>query len=699
MAAMARYSSAAIDLDTEDLKNAFGELNNTLKKLPCSLSTLENIKENTIEEDSWRLASAIVRVGEAMVKRNSRSAEVLQKAASCLSSALLLAPDHPIALVSYGRTIEALSDRVGDQPVPWSIAVDRVKKVVAQSDEIGAKWGVSKETVKEAQKEAKDLLLRLNKKLQEDVKKYVKKQYVQEVLEKKKLSPVKYVQRVGEGVIQKTFDGGEAMTLAEAAMHKDIQGKGETRRKVRNLNAIFEEAADTDGQYKNVTWLDAYLVQFRPLVRPSPQRSSQPSSVRAVPPRVPKLSVLSWNIKFSSFRDVKDEEFEEVSEWKASAIADVIERENVDIICIQEVPGSHFLHLGGRNARLSVRNNEFLKLIQSKLEKLFFTFGRKYVATILDSPCLKSMGYGSDELKHAGESTIFVYDQHQFDCKEGPNLLQPCTEDRKAGNGFHRAPPYCKLRPLEGSSLKDVSELMVVSVHMKSGGGAETVADLSLLGRALAELKDMGKEKGKARVRQESGQYVDGNPVLVIGDFNATPERVLAIFKAEKATCFSPCLSGVPTNMWKFNGSASRSDRHEYDSAFIGVTSSTAAVKERHERLDPDIPSLYPKIDSLNVSAESPFIHAFGRLASMPEVDAVYEEMKRVSEAIAPPLDSSALLHMLGSGRGTGENRAIKTTRGEDGVLSYLRQRYQYFINKRLSDHYPIIISISVARK
>ena len=96
----------------------------------------------------------------------------------------------------------------------------------------------------------------------------------------------------------------------------------------------------------------------------------------------------------------------------------------------------------------------------------------------------KDQGEKHDENpKNQGEKHVFCFDANIFELVKSLTLKPP--EDKK----FHRAPAICefKIKPesrLKESRLKE-AHLIVVSVHLKSGGGDETKEEVKKLAGGL----------------------------------------------------------------------------------------------------------------------------------------------------------------------------------------------------------------------
>ena len=187
------------------------------------------------------------------------------------------------------------------------------------------------------------------------------------------------------------------------------------------------------------------------------------------------------------------------------------------------------------------------------------------------------------------------------------------------------------------------SRLVVVNVHRKSGGGdgpRETVDDVKTLARAVAALK---------------AKQPDGAVVLLTGDFNLEPPRVLAAFASAGLDGFGSALDGrTATNLWRFN--VEQGHGHVYD----GIYHSGAKTGR-----------------------------IGGGVLEIEAIDVAYREMVEVAARLAESGGRGEVARRVLAG--TGAEAKV----GDDGVPTWLRKRFQAEVHRQYSDHLPVYCTLS----
>jgi hypothetical protein len=135
--------------------------------------------------------------------------------------------------------------------------------------------------------------------------------------------------------------------------------------------------------------------------------------------------------------------------------------------------------------------------------------------------------------------------------------------------------------------------------------------------------------------------------------------------------------------MWRFTGRGAAAEGEQYDSAhWWELRPGTAAEEVAGER-----------------DARTAGVHATGQVLQLTEVDAAYEEMRRVAVALGPA-SRIATRALGGLGAADAARIARATTKDEkgapaDGVPGWLRQQYRKALAKVWSDHMPIAVRLA----
>jgi hypothetical protein len=416
------------------------------------------------------------------------------------------------------------------------------------------------------------------------------------------------------------------------------------------------------------------------------------------------VSVVSWNAKLLNISDQKDENMVDAAMEKGRKIGERAMKGDVcaDLVCIQEAPGPQLLttsadsswwsscmgsYRHGMGARQAVEEDllasalaESMNMCAAELEGP----RRRYETTNVVVNCYRN---GVD----VGETHVFCYDETALKLVVQGRLLEPCKEDMDEGRSFHRAPAMCHFDVLkDGSSLKG-AQLIVVSVHLKSGGGDETVAEVKRTARALSEYMQahlkagdtMDGDTGKLSIGQsETAQQPKQRTVLlVLGDFNLDTADVKRNM-SDAGFAMTPCFNDGPTNMWQFTKTGLEKDGKQYDSALCWEGEGQGQEQGQGQ------------------------VVCTGGLLAVAEISRAYDEMVRVAAALATqPATTGVSIRALGGvkfpTRGAaakaiarGDSEAPRREAREDGVPVWLKERYRDVVNSVWSDHMPIVVQL-----
>jgi hypothetical protein len=247
--------------------------------------------------------------------------------------------------------------------------------------------------------------------------------------------------------------------------------------------------------------------------------------------------------------------------------------------------------------------------------------------------------WDEDSKMEMGEGHAFAWNPDALAPVEPPALLKPADADAAAGTGFHRSPSWCAFE-VKRSGDWCGTRLVVVNVHCKSGGGDGTVDDVKTLARAVAALRSW---------------QPDGSVLLLVGDFNLEPSRVLAAFVSAGLDGFGSALNErTATNLWKFN--VEQGHGHAYDGMYHwGLKSGRIG----------------------------------GGVLNIKAIDVAYEEMREVAARLAESGSRGEVARRVLAG--TGAEAKV----GTDGVPTWLRKRFQAEVHRQYSDHMPVYCMLS----
>jgi hypothetical protein len=431
-------------------------------------------------------------------------------------------------------------------------------------------------------------------------------------------SPVKNLKGVGEKTVEELPSKGST-PLREAVEHVRASG----RKPGKKLESMFtalnlvdekpEAANEADGTAKpHVGLLERTL------------RSRRSKGVK----------MLSWNIKSMNVIDYKDAEFAQIVQEKAANYASAATEAGADLLLVQEAPGPQLLHHGGAAARRSAECHAFEEALQRGMSE---RGGRRWEVASVTVP-----RWDEERKLEMGEGHAFAWNPDVLAPVEPPALLEPAEADAAAGVGFHRSPSWCGFE-VKRSGDWNGTRLVVVNVHCKSGGGdgpRETVDDVKTLARAVAALK---------------AKQPDGAVVLLTGDFNLEPPRVLAAFASAGLDGFGSALDGrTATNLWRFN--VEQGHGHVYD----GIYHSGAKTGR-----------------------------IGGGVLEIEAIDVAYREMVEVAARLAESGGRGEVARRVLAG--TGAEAKV----GDDGVPTWLRKRFQAEVHRQYSDHLPVYCMLS----
>lgn len=345
---------------------------------------------------------------------------------------------------------------------------------------------------------------------------------------------------------------------------------------------------------------------------------------------VESLSIASWNAQLMNTIDGPTGAcIEKAIKWKAKNIGKVVDEHDASLLVIQEAPGPQLRKRGGKIAQDIAQNNRFTDALKQKLPK-HFRFAQV---------ALENMKNGLE----MGEDHIYCWDPQVMDIKERtrPVPLEPPKNQKWVG----RAPSYATFTVNTWAAPK----LLVVSVHAKSmDSDNATKRDVKMIGEAVLALQAKLEANNAA---------VDS--VVIVGDFNIPPDQAAAALSLEG---FTPAFgdTSIPTNIWRFNGTGMEKEGHAYDHGFF---SSRAELSDFTATL---------------------------ASASEQDVEKTHGDMKKVAVAVLESL-ADANLETAAAKRAVD---MIKDLTGvDDGVPSWLRQKFQKEVRLRWSDHLPIVLT------
>jgi hypothetical protein len=264
-----------------------------------------------------------------------------------------------------------------------------------------------------------------------------------------------------------------------------------------------------------------------------------------------------------------------------------------------------------------------------------------------------------------GEDHIFGWDPAVLTLAEPDRDPRP-LEPPKGEKWVARAPSVAEFEFKVAKIWGAAHRLIVVSVHAKSGGEAQTVHDVRMIGNAVDRLKAQHLQDADAPPTKLS--------ILITGDFNLGPQRIGEELPKDYRLMFRSAAECPKTNIWKFNGCGDESsDGHAYDSGFF-----------------------YSTTKDYTVSAALP--------PALVEQDQIYGEMKEVAATVLESLESIKISRELFnettglSGVTQRTLDAVMSTAGGDRVPSWLRKEFCHRVKLTWSDHLPIAMSITMPR-
>lgn len=360
------------------------------------------------------------------------------------------------------------------------------------------------------------------------------------------------------------------------------------------------------------------------------------------------MTCLSWNAKCMHVTDNIDTNVDFAVNSKTASIARMARDRGAALVVVQEAPGPQLRsENSGKNARKLAKNCAFTSRLAAALGSGF------KAADVAVHQVVEGKG-------DMGEDHVFAWDDVQLRLLDAPRELDVAVVDESGPFRFHRKPSVAQFEHrCEGGGV-----LTVVSVHLKSGGGDETVAQVRLLGRAVKQLVD---------ARARAAECGAPRSILIVGDFNLAPDAVHRELEAVGLCDFANLFPGeVPpiTNLPRFCGNGSRiEDGHSYDGALLWTAAETGSCGG---------PSA-----------------AVGHVEQYAALDVAYDDMRRLADCFCQAMrDGYSPQSDVGRGAMA---ELLETAKCDDGVPRWLRKTFQKHVYQQWSDHKAISVELIVS--